>query len=343
MRLAAAVLLLVAVALFGCAPSGSAAFPREAPFVTRPFRPWSGERWIGNAICYGPHRDGQRPGGPSPSREELRSDLQLLAKRWHFIRLYGTVGPAETILDIIRADRLDMQVLLGVWIDAEVRRDSTGQVVAEFPSARSANRLEIETGVRLTAAYPEIVKAIAVGNETQVNWSSHRVPLEQLTGAIREVRARAPVPVTAADDFNYWVTPESRALAAEIDFIVTHSHPMWGGQTLENALSWTQAKYAAVGAMHPGATLVLGESGWATRKHNAGEQATLIKGQPGEAEQAIFFESLNAWVNRDKITSFFFEAFDENWKGGEPPDEVEKHWGLYRADRTPKPAVAGEP
>ena len=34
-----------------------------------------------------------------------------------------------------------------------------------------------------------------------------------------------------------------------------------------------------------------------------------------------------------------FEAFDENWKGGPSPEETEKHWGLFRADRTPKLVV----
>ncbi len=52
------------------------------------------------------------------------------------------------------------------------------------------------------------------------------------------------------------------------------------------------------------------------------------------------------WVDgargwRERITSTWFEAFDERWKGGPHPDEVEKHWGLFRSDRTPKQAVAG--
>jgi exo-beta-1,3-glucanase (GH17 family) len=74
-------------------------------------------------------------------------------------------------------------------------------------------------------------------------------------------------------------------------------------------------------------------------KHTEGEQARLIKGRPGEAEQAVFFDAVTAWAERERVTVFFFEAFDENWKGGEHPNEVEKHWGLYRADRTPKLAV----
>jgi exo-beta-1,3-glucanase (GH17 family) len=56
----------------------------------------------------------------------------------------------------------------------------------------------------------------------------------------------------------------------------------------------------------------------------------------------VFFEALNRWVDRTRVVTFFFEAFDENWKGGDHADEVEKHWGLYRADRTPKRALAGE-
>jgi len=33
---------------------------------------------------------------------------------------------------------------------------------------------------------------------------------------------------------------------------------------------------------------------------------------------------------------FFFEAFDEPWKGGENSNEPEKNWGLFKIDRKPK-------
>ena len=37
------------------------------------------------------------------------------------------------------------------------------------------------------------------------------------------------------------------------------------------------------------------------------------------------------------VTFFFFEAFDENWKGDpNNPLGAEKHWGLFKVDRTPK-------
>jgi exo-beta-1,3-glucanase (GH17 family) len=352
MRVAAATLSLLcaAVALAGCGsprrePAGADGPPttaaRQEPFVTRELRLLDGARWLGNGIAYGPHRDGQRPGGPDPTPAEVREDLALLAPRWQWLRLYGASGPAENALQGIRADRRDLRVMLGVWIDAEAVPGADGRDSIPLPAARAGNRREIEAAVRLAAEYPEIVSAICVGNETQIFWSSHRVPAALLIGYVREARARIALPVSVADDFNFWNKPESRSVAREADFLVTHMHPLWNGQPIAEALPWTQRTFAAVRAAHPDAVVVLGETGWATRKHDVGEQATLIKGRPGEAEQKAFFEAVTAWTTAERIPLFYFEAFDEKWKGGDHPDEVEKHWGLFRADRSPKPAVAG--
>ena len=45
------------------------------------------------------------------------------------------------------------------------------------------------------------------------------------------------------------------------------------------------------------------------------------------------------WTEKENILTFYFEAFDENWKGSPEPWEPEKHWGLFRSDRSPKLAV----
>lgn len=40
-------------------------------------------------------------------------------------------------------------------------------------------------------------------------------------------------------------------------------------------------------------------------------------------------------------TVFFFEAFDEPWKGDpDNPLGAEKHWGLFNVDRTPKEVMS---
>jgi exo-beta-1,3-glucanase (GH17 family) len=316
-----------------------AGVPREEPFVVRSFRPYSGERWIGNAVAYGPHRDGQRPGGPAPSRAELREDLQLMLPHWNLLRLYGASGVAGTILELIREDELDMKVMLGVWIAPEEERDAEGRVVARDSVAAAANRTEVAAAIRLAAAFPELIVAVAVGNETQVDWSAHRSPLDILIGYVREVRAAVPMPVTSVDDFKWWLAPESRTLAREIDFVTMHAHPLWNGRQLEEGMAWMLEQIAAVQDLHADREVVLGETGWATSVADVGEQATLIKGRVGEAEQKVFYDEVRAWAAAERMTVFVFEAFDENWKGGDDPAEVEKHWGLFNADRTPKAAV----
>jgi len=306
--------------------------PRAFPFH-------SGNRWLGNGVCYGPHRDGQWPGGPTPTTAQIREDLHQMLPHWSLLRLYGSGEFGGKVLAAIRADSLDMKVMLGVWIAAEEVRDERGAVVERRSEAAAANRRETEAAITLAAEYPDIVAAVCVGNETQVFWSPHPSPLDILIDHIRRVRAAVAIPVTTADDYQYWVKPESRTLAREIDFVTIHAHPLWNGQPLSGALPWLREQLAAVRSVHPDRLVVIGETGWATAAAGEGEQARLIKGTPGETEQAVYYADVRTWASVERVSTFFFEAFDENWKGGDNPEEVEKHWGLFRADRTPKAAV----
>ncbi len=313
-----AAILLMAVTFLGCGG-------KSADFQVRPFPVESNGRWIGNAVCYGPHRDGQRPGGGDPSAAELREDLGLMLPHWNLLRIYGSTGYAETLLKVIREDGLDMKVMLGVWI---------------APDAAEANRREIDDAIRLAAAFPGIVAAVSVGNETQIEWSAHCSSLDTLITHVRRVRTNVLVPVTVADDYNFWNKAKSRDLSAEIDFITMHAHPLWNGLQLDGALPWLKDQLAYVRDLHPGRPVLVGETGWATTVHDQGEQAKLIKGRAGEGEQKVFFHEVRAWAAAEKLPVFFFEAFDENWKGGPHPAEVEKHWGLFHTDRTPKQALS---
>lgn len=42
------------------------------------------------------------------------------------------------------------------------------------------------------------------------------------------------------------------------------------------------------------------------------------------------------WTGEEEILTFYFEAFDEPWKGSQEALEPEKHWGLFTVDRKPK-------
>jgi exo-beta-1,3-glucanase (GH17 family) len=343
---------LVAGTLVGCAGSARSTHPSSesgalSATVPRTFARRSLElvrrgEWLGEGIAYGPHRDGQRPGGAAPTRNQIEEDLRILARHWRAIRVYGSAELGETILSTIRDERLDLHVMLGAWVAVEETLPDSAGAVSRFRDVRAQNRREIDAAVRLANAYPRIVSSVCVGNETQVFWSDHRCPPGVLIGYLREMRARTRVPVSTGDDFNFWNKPESEVVARECDFIVVHAHPLWNGLQLEEGLDWTRRTVADIQARHPDRPVVLGETGWATQRGDSGDEARLMKGRLGEAEQAVFFGAFREWIRGERLPSFFFEAFDENWKGGEHPDGVEKHWGLHRADRTPKAAMAGE-
>lgn len=308
---------------------------REAPFSVHQFEPYLEGSWIGNAVSYGCYRRGHAPGVKGPSESEILEDLNIIIKHWNLIRVYSSDDDSERILRIIQQNQLPVRVMLGVWLENE----------RKHPERRAVNIEQALRAITLAHQFPGIVSAINVGNETQVYWSAHRMNPVNLIRYIRAVRNHVSVPVTTADDYNFWNKPESEKVAVEIDIIVAHMYAMWNGKTLQNAIKWTDTTYHQVQSFHPKKPVVLGETGWATKynaeKKGPGEQGTLIKDEVSLRAQEIFLLKLHQWVHQNQVTTFLFEAFDEPWKGGgenSGPNEIEKHWGVFYENRTPKPS-----
>jgi exo-beta-1,3-glucanase (GH17 family) len=168
--------------------------------------------------------------------------------------------------------------------------------------------------------------------------------IEALINYIRLVRNNTSVPVTTADDYNFWNKSESKSVTDEVDFIVVHIYPLWNGQTLENSIEWmSNIFFNEIKKYHSDKTIVLGEIGWATNydstKTGDGQQGSLIKGEVSYAAQGLFLLELSMWIDKNQVTTFLFEAFDEPWKGGgenSGPNEIEKHWGVFYENRIPK-------
>lgn len=319
----------VALLLASCQRVPPTPAPADAPAAIerRPFRPTKAGEPLYDGVSYGPFREGQAPGGPLPTAEQIREDLELLAPRFGMIRVYSSQEPTETILRVLDESGLDIQVLVGVWI---------------APHDEAANAVEIEEAVRLANAYPERVLAVSVGNESQVAWSAHRSDRDALIAAIRSVRERVEQPVTTADDYNFWNKPEARAVAAEVDFLCLHAYAMWNQQSLDDAVAWTATTYESIQALYPRLPIALCETGWATALNPEGDEVQYIKAPAGPDEQARFYAETTAWARAEAVPFFYFEAFDEPWKGSDDPREVEKHWGLYDVDRRPKAALQGD-
>lgn len=300
-------------------------------FNKRAFNPVLNGKWIGNGISYGAYRDGEGPDKDSlTSKEHILEDLQIVANRWNFIRMYGAGEQERNILEVIRDNELPIRVMQGIWLDKH--------------KSEKQNSQQVKNAIQLANEFSEIIVAVNVGNEIFVDWSWHRIDdMDKVIRYIRDVRANIKQPVTVNDDYNFWNKKHSQKIAREVDFIGLHAYAFWNNKMLEEAMEWTQFIYNDIQKRHPDHVIAYTETGWPTnRVYDNSYEGGLI-GKAGEDEQKIFFDAYDAWVNDNNIISLYFEAFDEKWKGGfdgeNPMDKAEKHWGLYKSDRTPKKAL----
>ena len=295
------------------------------------------------AVAYSGFREGQHPdrgaGAVLPSLGEIEEDLEILVgEGFELIRLYDCQENSAMVLQVIRDRGLPIKVMLGVWLSAELsNHDRCPWLTSPIPEAtlaenRRRNELEVAAAIELASAYPGIVVAINVGNEALVDWTDHLVPVDRVLEYVRRLRAAVPQALTVAENYDWWAR-HGAVLARELDFVGVHSYALWEGREVEQALAHTQANVDAVRAGLPGARIAILEAGWATTASEFGSRAS-------EDAQARYFEEMGRWAAASGVTVFFFEAFDEPWKGDPGnPAGAEKHWGLFFEDRTPKAAL----
>lgn len=293
----------------------------------------------GDAICYSGYREGQDPGRAIyPSVAEIREDLHLLKQHWRLLRLYDSGPHAERVLQVIREDRLPLQVMLGAHLAAEMNNFGCpwGGVYdeARLEANRRANADELERLVALARRHEDIVFSVAVGNEASVDWTDHFVPPPRLVEYVRRVKAAVVQPVTFCENYVPW-HDKLRELAQELDFVSVHSYPVWEYKHIHEALDYTRANVEGVAAQYPDKTIVITEAGWCTASNGRGMRAE----HAVQELQAIYYRDLLEWTRDAGLLCFVFEAFDEPWKGSPDPLEPEKHWGLFTVDRRPKLAI----
>ncbi len=298
------------------------------------------------AVAYSGFRIGQHPdrgdGAVNPSRAETLEDLQILVKEGlTLIRLYDSRENSEMVLKVIREEKLPVKVLLGIWLDAEISNHAGCSWLTEpipeekLSSNKKINEQEVLRGIHLANAYEDIVVAVNVGNEALVDWNDHMVTLEGIIGYVRQVKKGIKQPVTVADNYVWW-TNEGKPLAAELDFIGVHTYPAWENKSIDEALAFTIENIEQVHAALPDSKIAILEAGWATT-------AVEFESTANEANQKRYYQEIKDWAESTNTTVFFFEAFDEPWKGDPGnPRGAEKHWGLYFVDRSPKAVMREE-
>lgn len=331
----------------------------EGPFVRRSLPAAVLGR---KAIAYSGYRTGQSPELQKfPSQAEIAEDLRLLVRGgWGFIRLFDAGPHAEGVLEVIEREGLDLKVLLGAWISGPAARHDR------------QNRDQLDRAVALAAAHPEIVVAISVGNETLPDWSGIRVVPDELAAYITELRGRVTLPVTTDDSWFPFTFGKDGAtsyadvvrVARAVDFLSLHVYAFadafyeswdWKQESvpegqraramMDAAMAYTRSSLrevrAALAAHELDLPIVIGEIGWKdstpfSAKDKPEDAIEIHFAHP--VNQKMFFDDLTSWVSgaaKDAdapVAAFYFEAFDEPWKGAWGDDS----WGLFDVQRRPK-------
>lgn len=259
----------------------------------------------------------------------------------------------------------EMYVMLGAWIDCQ--NAWTGHVPNHDVESEN-NAGEIDRAIALAKAHPDIVKIIAVGNEAMVRWATSYFVRPNVilkwVNHLQNLKKTGDLPkdlwITSSDDFSSWGAGDPSYhcedltnLIKAVDYISMHTYPMHNSHynpafwlvpeneyelsdsekiesVMQRALNFAKDQYEAVvkyvqslGVNKP---VHIGESGWASISNEhygaSGSKAA------DEYKSGRYYQLMRAWTYKEKISCFYFEAFDEQWKDDNNPEGSENHFGL---------------
>jgi len=291
----------------------------------------------GKAICYSGYREGQRPGGEIPTKEQIKEDLEIVvANGYSYIRMYEPNEHARRALEVIRENNMPLLCLVGVDNFTEVNNpncpwDNRERSAEELAANAARNDGEVEKLIDLVKEFPDEIFAVSVGNENTPGWGARILTEERLIHHARRLKEALDKPITFCEGAGEWLKLGN--LVKEMDFIGIHSYPLHCGVKIDDGLALNKKDFEEVSNAYPGKQVVFTELGWSTKARDDWK-----KDSASEENQIRYIREVEEWFEEEKIIGFIFEAFDEPWKG-EDEASCERNWGLYYVDRTPKPAM----
>lgn len=297
---------------------------------------------------------------------KILAAMNIKILRTYNVQLQQAPNILKAITELKNEDpSFEMYVMLGAWIDCE--NAWTGlEPNHEVESEQNAG--EIDRAVALAKAYPDIVKVIAVGNEAMVRWATSyfvrpNVILKWVSH-LQNLKKEGELPkdlwITSSDDFSSWGggdasyhTKELEELIKTVDYISMHTYPMHNSHynpafwlspesesnfseeekiesAMQRALTFAKVQHDSVSnyikSLGVNKPVHIGETGWATVSNgHYGEHGSRAT---DEYKSGRYYELLRAWTNKENISCFYFEAFDEQWKDAENDLGSENHFGL---------------
>lgn len=347
---AAAVLFVLA----GCGGSDSGGYTPAAVLQSAERRALPLSLMTRAAVNYSPYRSARNEselGSEIITRANVLQDLQLVqATGIGTIRLFSSRIFSRTVLEVIRDNGLDLKVHLGAYPNP-----------ITDPAAEADNIAELEACIALANEFPDIVVAVSVGNETMVEWSTHKVSVADMARYIKKVRDAVTQPVTTNDNFLFWASVP-KAIAEVVDYAAVHVYPFLDTFYNPTAYDWRQksvpeaqraramidatiaeaqsqferARQGLVKLNLGQMPMLIGETGWAA-VDTAGGPNLAFRAHP--VNQKLYFDALQRWAQEGRRdvqgpkAIFYFQAFDEPWKQGDDG------WGLFNTRREARHTV----
>ncbi len=334
------------------------------------------------AICYGGYRDVTRD--IQPTIPQLKEDMKILsAMGIKIVRTYNVhFDEAANLLEAIRQLKkedpgFEMYVMLGAWIDCKNAWTDLPDRIRNEESPR--NETEIARAVELTRQYPDIVKIIAVGNETMVHWAwdyyVEPAIILKWVNYLQDLKQKGKLPetlwITSSDNYASWGgggseyhLEELNQLIKAVDYISMHTYPMhdthynpdfWRVPGEEEGLSGLEKIDAAM--LRARDYAISQYDSVVSYMHSLGVDKPVHIGETGwatfsdgiygetdsratdEYKSGQYYHLMRDWTNTNGISCFYFEAFDEQWKDAANPQGSENHFGLFNLQGQAKYAL----
>ena len=251
-------------------------------------------------INLGPYLHDNPNYGAVISEKDLRRLIENIAPYTDWIRTFGCENGLENAGAI--AHKFGLQVAAGAWLSEDV----------------TANEKQMTALINM-AKNGEVDLAI-IGNEVLHN---NTLTVQELIAYINQFREAVPnVPVTTADVWEE--ISQYPELIAAVDMVAVNKYPYWDGVAIEASIAafeeWYFEAKNLLDILSPGKELIITETGWSSCG-NAGSPAN----------QASYFGSFLALAEKLNIPTFWFEAYDEQWKS-EYEGEAGACWGLWDSE-----------
>ena len=308
---------------------------------------------------------------------KILAAMNVKILRTYNVHLAQASNLLKAISELKKEDTsFEMYVMLGAWIDC---KNAFSELEPNHFEESERNAKEIATAVALAKQYPEIVKIIAVGNEAMVRWAtSYYVQpnvilkwVNHLQDLKKQGELSKDLWITSSDDFASWGggdtsyhTPDLEALINAVDYVSMHTYPMHNSyynpefwivpeneeelsdeEKIEKAMfrsvEFAKNQYKKVSnyikSIDSTKTIHIGESGWATVSN--GHYGSKSSKAADEYKAGTYYKLMRAWTNKEKISLFYFEAFNEQWKDARNRLGSENHFGLINLKGEAKYAI----